>query len=482
MGIWTGEIKKLDDYRWEVPRSGPMRVPGIIYATEKLLEAIKADNAVEQVANVACLPGIVRASIAMPDAHWGYGFPIGGVAAFSVEEGVISPGGVGYDINCGVRLLRTAVPASEVLPRLAELCATLGARVPSGVGSKSATRLSRKDLTSILREGARWAVKHGFGEESDLERTEEGGAMEGADPDAVSEKAYERGGPQQGTLGSGNHFVEVQKVAEVFDEAAARAFGLEVGMLAVSIHSGSRGLGHQVCTDHLKEMGRAATRYGIELPDRQLACAPLSSPEGRAYFGAMAAAANYAWCNRQMLAHAVKEALAVFFGAGPEALGIGTVYDVAHNIAKLETHAVDGRSVRLCVHRKGATRAFPAGHPEVPRPYASVGQPVLVPGDMGTASWVLVGEPAAMEECFGSACHGAGRALSRHAACQQARGRDIAGELRQKGIYVTAASRSTIAEEMPEAYKDVDEVVGVMVAAGLARRVARLVPLAVVKG
>ena len=459
-----------------------MRVPGLIYADEKLLARIRSDNTAQQVANVAHLPGIVRHSLAMPDIHWGYGFCIGGVAATGGPDGVISPGGVGYDINCGVRLVRTSLRSAEAAGREGELADALFAAVPCGVGSRGSVKLSKRDREDVLLRGARWAVARGFGWPEDVEFTEEGGALDGADPGKVSARAQERGRPQQGTLGAGNHFLEVQVVEKVFDAAVAGAFGLEEDQVTVMIHCGSRGLGHQVCDDYLKVMGGAAARYGIRLPDRQLACAPIDSPEGRDYFAAMASAANYAWANRQVIMHFVRQAFEKVFRRSDRELGMHLVYDVAHNIAKFEEHDVDGKRQRLCVHRKGATRAFAAGCAGVPAAYAAVGQPVIIPGDMGRNSYVLVGTPGAMRETWGSTCHGAGRAMSRHAAVRAGRGRRIQEELAKKGIAVRARGRDTLAEEAPEAYKDVNDVVAVVDGAGISRKVARLRPIAVVKG
>ncbi|GAB4375838.1 MAG: RNA ligase RtcB [Acidobacteriota bacterium] len=475
------EIRRLDPWRCLVPRQGAMRVDGLIYADETLLAGILEDKAVEQVANVATLPGIVGRSIAMPDIHWGYGFPIGGVAAFDVGEGIVSPGGVGYDINCGVRLLATDIEREAVTDTLPELADALYRNLPSGVGSaRTDLRLGARDLDRVLVDGAAWAVERGHGTPADLARLEAGGALDGADPDAVSERARQRGARQLGTLGSGNHFAEVQVVAEVYDEQAAARLGLTPGCLAVSIHSGSRGLGYQVCDDFLKRMLQAARRYGIELPDRQLCCAPVSSPEGRAYLGAMAAAANFAFANRQVMASWVRRTFEEF-GFGPAERRITTVYDVCHNIAKFEHHEVDGRTRELLVHRKGATRAFGPGHPELPAEYRDLGQPVLIPGDMGRYSYVLIGSQGS-SEAFGSACHGAGRRLSRAAAKKAARGRAVVRELEDRGILVRAAGMRTVLEEISEAYKDVAEVVRAVEGAGLARPVARLAPLIVVKG
>jgi tRNA-splicing ligase RtcB len=476
-------IEKIDECRFRIPPQGGMKVPGLVFADDTLMADIRKDQSLAQVANVACLPGIVRASLAMPDIHWGYGFPIGGVAAFDLEQGVISPGGVGYDINCGVRLLRSDLSAGEVTGRLRELVETLFRNIPTGVGShRRDLRLDRASQEALLREGAAWAVGSGYGDPADLLHIEEGGRLRGADPEQVSERARERGRAQLGTLGSGNHFVEVQRVAEVHDEAAARALGLEPDAVTVSIHTGSRGLGYQVCDDFLQVMLRAARAHGIALPDPQLCCAPFRSVEGQRYLGAMYAAANFAFGNRQLITHWVRQSFQDVFRKGPRELGIEVVYDVCHNIAKVETHRVEGEERRLCVHRKGATRAFPPGHPQTPKAYAAVGQPVLIPGDMGRRSYVLVGTPRAYEESFGSTCHGAGRRLSRHAARKAARGRPIAQELADRGIIVRAEGYATLAEEIPEAYKDVSEVVDVVHRAGISRRVARLEPMGVIKG
>jgi len=475
-------VERIDEYRWRVPREGGMRTEGLIFADADLMRDLEGDQSVQQVANVAHLPGIVGPAIAMPDIHWGYGFPIGGVAAFDEEEGVVSPGGVGYDINCGVRLLVAPLGIADVRPRLAQLVDALFATIPSGVGaSRSDVKLGRRDLERVLSQGARWAVEQGYGFPGDLEAIEANGELPAADPDAVSERAKERGKSQLGTVGSGNHFVEVGYVAETFDAAVAQRLGLEPGRLTVFIHSGSRGLGYQVCDDSLDGMIRAAAKYAIPLPDRQLCCAPLSSPEARAYWGAMNAAANYAFANRQLMAHYARLALGKVFG--PDAAErTRLVYDVCHNIAKHETHEVDGRSRRLCVHRKGATRAFPPGHAELAPQFRDIGQPVLIPGDMGRYSYVLVGTAGAFRETFGSSCHGAGRRLSRHKAKELARPRNIPKELEARGIVVRAATRATVDEEMPEAYKDVARVVDVVHAAGIGRKVAQLRPVGVVKG
>jgi len=475
-------LKRLDNYRIEIEPFGGMRVPGLVFADAGLLEAIRKEESLSQVANVAHLPGILGRSLAMPDMHWGYGFPIGGVAAFDMDEGVISPGGVGYDINCGVRLMRTALTIEDVRPRLQGLIEQLFRDIPTGVGSTGSLKLTKKEIKKVLAEGAAWVVRRGYGLQEDLEHTEDHGAMAGADPDILSERAMERGLKQLGTLGSGNHFLEVGLVDEVFDQETAEIFGLFEGRITVLIHSGSRGLGYQVCDDFLKTMTKTVAREGIVLPDRQLACAPLRTSAGREYFAAMAAAANYAWANRQVIMHWARESFERALAMSPRELQMTLVYDVAHNIAKKERHVVDGRERQVCVHRKGATRSFPAGHPDLPKAYRDAGQPVLIPGDMGRASYVLVGAPGAMTESFGSSCHGAGRLMSRAAAKKKAQGRAIRRELEDQGVIVRSAGRHTLDEEMPEAYKDVSAVVEVVHRAGLARKVARLRPLGAIKG
>jgi tRNA-splicing ligase RtcB len=485
MPKWTGQLNKIDDYRWEIPKSYKpgMRVPGLVYADEAMLEAIKEEQSLEQVANVAFLPGIVNRSLAMPDIHWGYGFPIGGVAATRVSDGVISPGGVGYDINCGVRLLRTNLTENEVRPKINELVNTLFHDVPSGLGSEGKIRVGEKEINEVLTDGAHWAVKRNFGLPEDLEATEETGRMKGADPEKVSARAKKRGAPQSGTLGSGNHFLEVQVVREIYDEVAAKTMGIErTGQVLLLIHTGSRGLGHQVCDDYLRIMEEAVTRYGIGLPDRQLACAPLESKEGKDYLAAMACAANYAWANRQCITHWARESFVKVFGKSLEELGMQQVYDVAHNIAKIEEHTVDNQKLTVCVHRKGATRAFPAGHKDIPNRYKEVGQPVLIPGDMGRCSYIAVGTERAMAETFGSTCHGAGRMQSRGAARRSLRGIDVANELRARGITVKADNMASLAEEASQAYKDVTQVVEVTHRAGISRKVAMASPLGVIKG
>ncbi len=482
---WDGPLEQLDECRWRIPRTAKpgMRVDGIIYADERLLGQIRSDRALEQVANVAFLPGIVRASFAMPDIHWGYGFCIGGVAATDIGEGgVVSPGGVGYDINCGVRLLRTNLRTADLKPLIEKLTDSLYHQVPAGVGVGGPVRFSPKEEREIMARGSAFVIERGFGRPEDADRTEAGGCIPGADPGAVSDRACTRGKDQCGTLGSGNHFVEVQAVDEVYDHDAAARFGLEPGTVTVMIHTGSRGLGHQVCDEFLAVMEHAMRKYGIELPDRQLACAPVESPEAQKYLGAMRAAANFAWSNRQILTHHVRHAFSKTFGRPDHALGLDVIYDVAHNIAKIEEHDVDGRKRKLCVHRKGATRAFPPGHPELPAVYRDLGQPVLIPGDMGRASYLLLGTQKAMDETWGTTCHGAGRVMSRGAAIRAAQGRSIQKELAQKGIVARSRSRTGLDEEQPDAYKDVNIVVDIVHRAGLSRRVCRMRPFGVIKG
>jgi tRNA-splicing ligase RtcB len=482
---YRGPLEQLDACRWRIPKSYKpgMRVDGIIYASERLIHAIRQDKSPEQVANVACLPGIVGASLAMPDIHWGYGFCIGGVAATDpAADGVISPGGVGYDINCGVRLVRTDLTRADVQPRIEPLVNQLFDTVPCGVGRGGRIKFDRHELRQLMSGGSQFVVNAGYGWDSDLEFTEAGGCLADANPDSVSPRALDRGFDQCGTLGSGNHFMEVQVVDEIADPEAAAAFGLALGQITLMIHSGSRGLGYQVCEDALKELRDVPQKYGIELPDRQLVCAPVESKEGQRYLGAMRAAANFAWANRQIMTYLAREVLADVFGRSAEKLGMRLVYDVAHNIAKMERYQVDGQMRLLCVHRKGATRAFPADHPEVPAAYRSVGQPVLVPGDMGRASWMLVGQRAAMEHTFGSCCHGAGRMMSRGAAIRAAKGRSIEKELREAGVVARARGRTGLAEEQPAAYKDVSLVADAVHAAGIGRKVARLRPIGVIKG
>lgn len=487
--MWEGPLNKIDDYRYEIPSSYKgikgnlkMRVPALIYANEKMLPSIKKDNAPEQAANVATMPGIVGRAFAMPDIHWGYGFPIGGVAAFDAEEGVISPGGVGFDINCGVRLVRTNLKIHDLSKEKIKLLVDeLFKNVPSGVGSKARIRLSMQEINNVLDMGAKWAVENGYGWDEDLEYLEENGHMDIADSSLVSNKAKERGKEQVGSLGAGNHFLEIQRVAEIFDERAAKVYGLEKDQIVVMIHTGSRGCGHQICTDYLRVLEQATKKYNIQLPDRQLACAPVNSKEGQNYFKAMAAAANFAWTNRQLIVHWVRQSFENVLHEDAEELGMHIVYDVCHNIAKLEEHVIDGKRRKVYVHRKGATRAFGPSRTEIPSKYRSVGQPVLIPGDMGTESYILRGTDES-EEAFGSTCHGAGRVMSRSEAKRRWNGREIARKLEQKGIYAHPASWSVMAEESPDAYKDVSNVVDVTHGAGLSKKVAKMVPLGVVKG
>ncbi len=476
-------LRKITDYKWELPKSykAGMRVPAYFYVNRKLMQILERD-AIEQASNVATLPGIQKASLVMPDVHVGYGFPIGGVAGFDADEGIVSPGGVGFDINCGVRLIRTNLKVDEVRKKIKELIDALFVAVPSGVGSEGRLRVTNAELDEILVTGAKWAVENGYGYERDLKHCEENGALDGAKPEVVSRKARSRGSPQLGTLGSGNHFLEVQYVEKVFDEECAKAMGLEEGQVTVMVHCGSRGLGHQVCSDFLEVLDRAVRKYGIKLPDRQLACAPIKSKEGEDYFGGMAASANYAWCNRQIITHWVRETFQKVFSMSERDLGMELIYDVAHNIAKFETHRVDRKKIKVCVHRKGATRAFGPGHPEIPKDYQSIGQPVLIPGSMGTPSYVLVGTQKAMEETFGSTCHGSGRVMSRAAAKRRLRGNVVRDRLMKSGIYVRATHGALLAEEAPEAYKMSDDVVEVVHRAGISKIVAKLRPLGVAKG
>ncbi len=476
------KLERIDEFRWRIPKRGKMRVDGLIYSNDKLIELIEEDQSIVQVANVATLPGIVKYSIAMPDIHWGYGFPIGGVGAFEVNEGVISPGGVGYDINCGVRLMTTNLKEEDIRPHLQRIVSDLFKNIPTGVGSTGAIKLSKKEERRVALLGAEWAVRNGFGEWEDLERTEDGGRMEGADPSVLSEKALERGHDQLGTLGSGNHFLEIQVVDRIYDEEIAKAYNLFLGQITILIHSGSRGFGHQICDDFLKEMARYVIKENIYLPDRQLACAKIKSDLGKRYLSAMACAANYAWANRQILMHKTKETLCKSLSITEKELGMKLLYDVCHNIAKIEKHKVDGEEIEVCVHRKGATRSLPPGHPLVPKIYRKVGQPVLIPGDMGTYSYVLAGAKGALIETFGSSCHGAGRVLSRAQAIKKSKGRSIKEELEKRGIIVQAKGKKTLKEEMPEAYKDVADVVDVVHGAGLALKVARMRPIGVIKG
>ncbi len=478
------DLHQLGPYLWEVPQSyrADMRVPARVFAGRRLLEKALQDRSIEQLINATTLPGIVGYAIAMPDVHQGYGFPVGGVAATRLPDGVISPGAIGYDINCGVRLLASELDAQAIEPWLGDLASALYANCPSGVGKGGRLRLSRTELNEVLRDGARWCKRKGLATYDDLLHSEASGCISGADPGRVSTRAGERGADQIGTLGAGNHFLEVDQVVAIYDEAAAAAYGLRSGQVVVQIHCGSRGLGHQVCTDYVRDFQKAVHRHNIRLPDRELVCAPLNSSEGEAYFAAMCAAANYAFANRQMLAALAREAFLTVFAPKGLSAELRQVYDVAHNIGKLETHGSGGRRIKVCVHRKGATRAFGPGHEEVPPDYRTVGQPVLVPGSMGTASYVLAGTSGAMEMTFGSSCHGAGREMSRTAARKQIRGEQLQQQLNAKGIRVRAGSMRGLSEEAPFAYKQVEEVIEAVEGAGIARTVARLEPLAVIKG
>lgn len=482
---YHGPLEKVDTCCYRIPKSYKqgMRVDGLIFASDELIDQVKKDQAPEQVANVAFLPGIQYASLAMPDIHWGYGFPIGGVCATDPDEGgVISPGGVGYDINCGVRLMRTNLTYREVKPQLRTLVASLFRNIPTGVGKSGRFEFRSKELKQLLTQGSSYLLDLGLATPNDIEFTEAHGHLEGADPDEVSDHAKQRGAEQCGTLGSGNHFLEVQIVDAIFDADAAQVMGLEKDQVCVMIHSGSRGLGYQVCDDALVHLRNAPKKYGIELPDRQLACAPVNSPEGRKYIAAMRAAAHYAWCNRQLLMQQARDVFADVFGQTWQAMQMNLIYDVCHNIAKFEEHTIGGKTKKVWVHRKGATRAFPPNHPEIPRLYSKIGQPVIIPGDMGRASWVLVGQPGSMEKTFGTTCHGAGRAMSRTAAVKDAGGRRIDKELEARGVIARAQSRKGLAEEQPKAYKNVDDVVEVVHQAGLSHKVARMRPIGVIKG
>ena len=477
-------FKRIGEYLWELPASfrEDMRVPARIYADDELLEAALGERSADQLINTATLPGIVGYALAMPDVHQGYGFPIGGVAATRLPHGIISPGGVGYDINCGVRLLGTHLTREEITPHIGNLATALYQNCPSGVGEKGSIKVTDAEFGELCVKGSRWALRRGFARPEDLARTEESGCLAGADPDKVSKRARERGRPQVGTLGAGNHFIEVDEVTEIYDEQAARAMGLFQGQIAAQIHCGSRGFGHQVCTDYVDEFQVAIKKYDIHLPDRELVCAPFSSPEGQSYFAAMACAANYAFANRQVLVHHIRRSFEQVLAGKVNDWDVFQVYDITHNMAKVETHEVEGERVKVCVHRKGATRAFGPGFEGLPPEYRDIGQPVLVPGSMGTASYVLVGTADSMAQTFGSTCHGAGRAMSRAQAKKQVRGEKLKGELEYRGIAVRAGSMSGLAEEAPAAYKDVNRVVEVVHRAGIARKVARLEPLAVIKG
>jgi tRNA-splicing ligase RtcB len=478
------DLLQISEYEWEIPQSfrPDMRVPVRLFATRSMLEDVVRDKSLEQAVNATTLPGLVGNVIVMPDMHQGYGFPIGAVAATRLPDGVISPGGIGYDINCGVRLLGSRISLEAALPHLDDLATALNQYCPSGVGGKGAVHTSEAELEAVCRQGSRWALKHGFASEADLRRTEETGCVEGADPTKVSKRARERGRPQLGSLGAGNHFIEIDLVEQIFDPPAASVMGLEQGMLAVQIHCGSRGFGHQICTDYVEEFQAAVQRYGIHLVDRELVCAPLNSPEGQNYLGAMRCAANYAFANRQILAHSARKAFEHVLAGKVKDWHLHQVYDICHNMGKIETHIIDGERMKVCVHRKGATRAFGPGALELPDEYKAIGQPVLVPGSMGTASWVLVGTAASMEHSFGSSCHGSGRLMSRHEAKRNVRGEKLRQDLEAEGIHIRAGSMAGLAEEAPQAYKDVDQVVQAVVGGGIARKVARLHPLAVIKG
>jgi tRNA-splicing ligase RtcB len=484
VSIRKQDFRRLHDYLWELPASfrADMRVPVRVYADERLLEDALGDKSLEQAVNAATLPGLVGQVIVMPDVHQGYGFPIGGVAATLLPHGVISPGAIGYDINCGVRLLASRIELESAERYLPDLATALYRNCPSGVGGKGSVPLTTAELEQVCREGARWALRHGYARDADLQRTEEFGRLEGAEPGEVSARAKERGRGQLGTLGAGNHFIEVDVVDQVFDPGAANTLGLRAGCLVAQIHCGSRGFGHQICTDYVQEFQGAVKRYDLRLPDRELVCAPLDSPEGQRYLGAMQAAANFAFCNRQLLAHHVRRSFEeVLAGQLPDC-DLHQVYDIAHNMGKVETHALEGRMLKVCVHRKGATRAFGPGFAGLPPEYQPLGQPVLIPGSMGTASWVLLGTAGSMAQTFGSTCHGAGRVMSRSQAKREIRGETLRQDLEHAGIRVRAGSLPGLAEEAPAAYKDVDRVIDVVTRAGIAKKVARLRPVAVVKG
>lgn len=491
---WNGPLEQISDYKFRVPRSYKkgMQSDGVVFASRHLMNEAKKDNCLEQVVNMTFLPGILGCAEAMPDIHWGYGFPIGGVAATDFDEGSISPGGVGFDINCGVRLLRTNLTVNDVTPKMKQLVEAMFHNVPSGLGSKGKIRVGDREIMEVMERGAQWAIEEGYGRDEDKEFLEEKGAIPGADPSVVGDKPRKRGMPQVGSLGSGNHFLEVQRVDTILDEEAAKAMGVTSrDQIMVMIHTGSRGLGYQICSDQLKELESNFRRSGpdfvsdkfdVTLPDRQLVCAPVHSDAGQRYLKAMKCAANYAWANRQLITHWIRESFSQVFGGSSEDYDLGIIYDVAHNIAKEEEHVIDGKRRKVIVHRKGATRAFGPGHPDIPQKYSDIGQPVLIPGDMGTASYVLVGTEVAMKESFGSTCHGAGRVMSRTAARRQFRANQIIDQLKEKGIIVKSASREGIVEEAPQAYKDIDDVVETADGAGISKKVIKLKPLGVVKG
>jgi len=475
------EFKKVSEGVFEIPKKGKMQVPGRIFASDELFRDIE-QGAKQQLLNVAELPGIQKASLGMPDMHWGYGFPIGGVAAFDLEKGVVSPGGVGYDINCGVRLVKTNLEEKDIRPKLKELVDVLFNLIPAGIGGKGKIRIGESELKELLNNGAKWAVENGYGWEKDLEFTEENGSMKTANAEKVSKKAIQRGMPQTGTLGSGNHFVEVQKVDEIFEPEIAKKFGLNKGQIVVMLHSGSRGCGHQIASEYIEVMLRAMKKYNITIPDKQLACAPISSPEGQDYLAAMSAGVNYAFANRQAMLHWVREGFSKVFGSDAEALEMDLLYDIAHNVAKFEKHEIDGKKIEVLIHRKGATRAMAPGREENPAEFMETGHPAIIPGSMGTASYVLVGTEKGLEESFASVCHGAGRVMSRHAAMRMKRGEQVKKELEAKGEVIKGASYSGLAEEMPEAYKDIDEVIRSVEISGIGKKVAKMVPLGVMKG
>ena len=481
---WSGTLEKIDEYRWRIPKGEIpcMRTDAVIYASEGMIPQIRSDNAPLQAANVACIPGIVGNSLAMPDIHWGYGFPIGGVAAVDADEGSISPGGIGFDINCGVRLIKTDLTVDDIGEKRKDLVAALFGNVPSGLGSKGLKRLGQNELDEILTTGSEWAIENGYGWKEDLDTTEEGGRMEDADSSAVSDRAKKRGLPQLGSLGSGNHFLELDVVDEVFDEKAAKVFGLKKDTVTITIHCGSRGCGHQIATDYLKDMEHYVRENSINLPDRQLACAPLKSKIGEEYYKAMCCGANYAWANRQMIMHWVRESFEDVLKQSAEDMGMNLVYDVAHNIAKKETHSVDGKDTDVVVHRKGATRAFAAGRKEITAKYRDVGQPVIIPGDMKTGTYVLLGQQGAMEQTFGSTCHGAGRTMSRKSASGSTTANKVRKALSDVGIVLFSGSDEGLTEEAPEAYKDIDTVIDVVSGAGLSSKVVKLTPIGVIKG
>jgi tRNA-splicing ligase RtcB len=478
------DLKKISDYEWEIPQTfrQDMRVPVRLFATRRILEAATGDKSLDQAVNAATLPGLVGQVLVMPDVHQGYGFPIGGVAATKLPDGVISPGGIGYDINCGIRMLSSNLELETVIDQIDALATALNTHCPSGVGEKGSLRLSETELDAVCRDGAQWALKHGYATEADVRRTEEGGRLDGADPSQVSQRARQRGRPQMGSLGAGNHFIEIDVVDQIYNLNAAQVMGLSEGRLVIQIHCGSRGFGHQICSDYVDELQGAVKRYHILLPDRELVCAPLNSPEGKNYLAAMRCAANYAFANRQVLAHSARKAFQEVLAGRVKNWQLHQVYDIAHNMGKIETHVIDGKSMKVCVHRKGATRAFGPGAAELPDEYKPIGQPVLVPGSMGTASWILVGTERSMTQSFGSSCHGAGRLMSRHQAKREVRGEKLRRDLEADGIHVRAGSMAGLAEEAPQAYKDVDEVVEAVVGADIARKVARLRPVAVIKG